>query len=434
MDVVVVGAGLAGLSATARLVESGAAVTLVEARDRLGGRVWTERGPGGASVELGAEWIGDEGEVHDLLAAAGVGLVDADGKQFRRSDGHWEDLSHLPELVRRLVQRAGKGGDRDRSLVAALDQCCRAPGDAEARAHLLRYVEGFHAADPARLSTDWLVEVEANQPADAASLRAPAGAGRVVELLSGRIAGRCEILVDTVVRAVRWRAGRVEIEGDPGTVLHAKAAVVTVPLPLLEPESDEPGGIRFTPRLDEKLGIRRLLEMGGVVKVVLVFREPFWRDLQSLDRALFFHRYDQPIPTWWSAVDPSLPILTGWAGGPSAKALAGKGEKAMGELAVTSLAHALGLPTPDVGRRLESVHFHDWQADPFTRGGYTYVAVGGGDAHATLAAPVAGTLYFAGESTCGGGLNATMEGAVRSGRRAADALLTDAGRGSAGSR
>ena len=72
---------------------------------------------------------------------------------------------------------------------------------------------------------------------------------------------------------------------------------------------------------------------------------------------------------------------------------------------------------------LESHHFHDWQADPFTRGGYSYVAVGGVEAHAALAAPVAGTLYFAGESTCGHGLNATMEGALRSGRRAAEELL-----------
>ena len=88
-----------------------------------------------------------------------------------------------------------------------------------------------------------------------------------------------------------------------------------------------------------------------------------------------------------------------------------------------SLAHALGLSPRDVGARLEYHHHHDWGSDPFTRGGYTYVKVGGVGAHRTLAEPVAGTLYFAGEATCGEGLNATMEGAVRSGRRAADELL-----------
>src|SRR5687767_4036294 len=202
MHVIVVGAGLAGLSAAERLVESGVAVTLVEARDRLGGRVWTQRALDGSTMELGAEWIGSDGEVHDLLAGAGVGMTDADGLQLLRTDDHWEDLAHLSGLVPGLVRRVSKVDGPDRPLLVALDACCRAPDDLEARAHLLRYVEGFHAADPARLSTAWLAEVEANQPAGAASLRAPAGIGRVIEMLAGRLAGRCKTLVGTVARRV----------------------------------------------------------------------------------------------------------------------------------------------------------------------------------------------------------------------------------------
>jgi monoamine oxidase len=163
------------------------------------------------------------------------------------------------------------------------------------------------------------------------------------------------------------------------------------------------------------------------VKLVLGFREPFWQEIGALDDVRFLHAYDQPVPTWWTPADPSLPILTGWAGGPCATRLAGVGERELVDLAIGSLAHALGMSRRDVGARLESRHFHDWGSDPFARGAYTYVGVGGAEAHRTLAEPVAGTLYFAGEATCGEGFNATMEGAVRSGRRAAAELLAELG-------
>jgi monoamine oxidase len=80
------------------------------------------------------------------------------------------------------------------------------------------------------------------------------------------------------------------------------------------------------------------------------------------------------------------------------------------------------MPRRDIAAQLESRHFHDWTADPFSRGAYSYVGVGGTEAHRTLAEPVERTLFFAGEATCGEGFNATMEGAVRSGRRAAEQL------------
>jgi len=428
VDTVVIGAGLAGLAAAERLVAAGVAVTLLEARDRLGGRVWTEHSSDGHAIELGAEWVGGDSAAHELLARSGARLVEAAGRQMRRVDSGWEDLSNFPDVTSELVRRASAFRGADRSLLTALDECCGEPQTAESRTHLLRYVEGFHAADPARLSTRWLAEVEANQPADASELRVPDGVGRVVEVLATALHGRCDLRLGTVVREVRWRPGSVEIETADGVTFRAGSAAIAIPLPLFDPGSDEPAAVRFTPRLHEKLAAAQLLEMGQVVKLVLEFRDPFWREIGPLEEMLFLHDHDQPLPTWWTPADPSRPILTGWAGGPYADRIAGMSERELLDLAVGSLAHALDLPRRDVAARLECHHFHDWRSDPFTRGAYTYVGVGGVEAHRTLANPVAGTLYFAGEATCGDGFNATMEGAVRSGRRAAADLLRGSGK------
>ena len=111
MDVVVIGGGLAGLAAAARLSEAGVSVTLLEPRGRLGGRVYTERAAShGSPLDLGAEWLGDEGELHDLLVGAGAHLVEAQGRQVVRTDRGWGDVSGLHSSARRLLQRADAAG------------------------------------------------------------------------------------------------------------------------------------------------------------------------------------------------------------------------------------------------------------------------------------------------------------------------------------
>ena len=414
-----IGGGLAGLSAAARLADAGLSVTVLEARDRLGGRVWTEMDPSGAPVDLGAEWIGDRGEVHDLLSAAGTRLVEADGRMLERAGrGAWREIGERSGH-HGLIRRALAGGDR--SLREALDACCTRPEDEESRTRLLRYVQGFHAAEPDRVSIRWLDQVETTQPAEASDLRAPEGAGSVVAMLRRGLEQRCELRLGTVVRSVEWQPKRVLVRTVEGATHRAEAAVVTVPLPLLDPPADERAALRFAPSLEDKARAAALLHMGHVVKIVLGFQTPFWREIEPLKEALFVQAFDQAIPTWWTPADPTVPFLTGWAGGPFADRVAATGD--LGHLAIASLAGALGMSRADVASRVVSRHFHDWTADPFTRGAYTYVGVGGLEAHRTLAAPIADTLFFAGEATCGDGYNATMEGAVRSGRRAATELL-----------
>ncbi len=419
-DVLVIGGGLAGLAAASRLLERRHAVTLVEARPRLGGRAWSLERPGSSPVELGAEWVADDGVVRRLCRERGLQLVAAQGGWLRRIGSGWHGMEGLPDLTADLLARMRSAGGADRSLSAALAECCGAAELTEARSLLLSYVEGFHAADPARLSVRWLDEVEATQPADASTLRLPGGTGRLVDALAASLDG-ATIHVGAEVRTVRWRKGHLAAEWDGGS-WEGEAAIVTIPLSILKADPHDATALRFDPPLVEARAAAAQLEMGAVVKLGMSFREPFWRALEPLRNALFLNGFGQPFPTWWTPPDPAEARLTAWAGGPAASRLATAGPDELVDTAVGSLAGTLGIPAAEIAAQLETTWFHDWNRDRLTRGAYSYVAVGGTGAHAALARPVEDTIFLAGEATAGHGLNATMEGAIESGRRAADAV------------
>lgn len=117
VDVLVIGAGLAGLSAADRLADAGHRVTILEARNRLGDRVLTHRdGRNPAAVELGAEWLTWGGAAKELLIAEGVKVHSARGHRYRRIENRWQSLDDLPRTNRRLIERLEALGDDDRSL------------------------------------------------------------------------------------------------------------------------------------------------------------------------------------------------------------------------------------------------------------------------------------------------------------------------------
>jgi monoamine oxidase len=418
MHVVVVGAGLAGLAAAQALRSGGCTITLLEARDRIGGRVWQQGMAAGVPVELGPEWLSPDGELHELLVHAGARLVPADGGRWQRRDGRWENQDDFSDRNAELVDRIRHLPGSDRSALEALAYCC-ATAPAEDRARLLGYVEGFHAADPALLSADWLAEVEDEQPADASDLRSLDGTMPAVEAL-WTASGTFELRLATEVVAVGWRPGQVEVRvAATREPVVADAAVVTVPLPILEE-------LAISPDVPDIRRAASLLKMGQVVKLVLRFEDAFWERVGPPGPMLFLHAPAEPFPVCWTGPG-GAPVLTVWAGGPAAERLAGRSEAELVQLATGSIARGLGLRPDRVRRRLRQHWWHDWHADRFARGAYSYVGVGGTRAHEVLARPVEGTLFFAGEATCGEGLNATMEGALRSGRRAARQLLASPG-------
>ena len=148
-----------------------------------------------------------------------------------------------------------------------------------------------------------------------------------------------------------------------------------------------------------------------------------WWAREGEEGPSFVHGTTEPFPVWWSALPSRVPLLTGWSGGPRAGALAGQGEDGVLDAALDSLASDFGRDVAELGSRLRLAYSHDWGADPYSGGAYSYGGVGAIEARAALARPVAGTLILAGEAVAQGGRNATVHGALTSGRAAAGELL-----------
>jgi monoamine oxidase len=128
---------------------------------------------------------------------------------------------------------------------------------------------------------------------------------------------------------------------------------------------------------------------------------------------------DADVATWWTQTPLDERSLTGWAGGPAAERLLLLSRDEIMERAFRSLTEIFGVPSRELRDLVEETHFHDWTADPFSRGAYSYPKVDGIEAARFLAMPLEDTLFFAGEATDTTGRNGTVDGALGSGARAA---------------
>jgi monoamine oxidase len=237
--------------------------------------------------------------------------------------------------------------------------------------------------------------------------------------------------LETIVTKVHWTPGAVSVEarrplGEVRGPFSAERLVVALPVGVLKASPTEVGAVRFSPPLDRKQEALRGLEMGNVVKLVLAFQERFWKRLVS-DELGFLITFEEPYQAWWSGYPVYAPVLVAWAGGSAADALAHLTLEARVDRALESLARVLSVPRADVDRQVVAWQTHDWAVDPYARGAYSYVLVGGMEAQADLARPVENTLFFGGEATELEGHQATVHGALFAGQRAADEVLQSLG-------
>jgi monoamine oxidase len=429
IDVAVIGAGVAGLAAAGELRRRGLGVAVYEARDRIGGRILTHRDPRiPVPLELGAEFIhGAAAETERLLREAVLSDYDIAGDPWLAERGHLRPNDGFWGQIDRVLDQIDPEG-RDQSLD---DFLARRPGGrplARARDAARLFAQGFHAADPAQLSVLSIAPKGGEEPSEAASRvgRVVEGYDRLAEWLARDLGG--DLHLGTPVEAIEWERGRVELSlGGNAARVVARTAVVTVPVGVLQAPPDEPGGIRFRPDPPRLRRILDRLAMGAVIRLVLAFREVPWQGRSDLDRMRFLQTGDETFRVWWTSYPLRVPVLVAWSGGPPAAEMARKKPAEIESAALRVLAEHLGISRRRITSRLEGIWSHDWDADSFSRGAYSYARVGGSEGAKQLARPVEKTLFFAGEATDEGGRTGTVEGALATGLRAAKQVNTALG-------
>ena len=324
----------------------------------------------------------------------------------------------------------GRAGDLAHDL-SVEDFLRGLPGEGPAADRERRYtrmlVEGFDAADPRRAGIRALAEEwssgESGQTAE--QFRPLGGYAHLLRTLHGALdSARVQLRLATPAHALRREPGGIVADATTadGTPLcvHARVAIVTLPAGVLNANA-----LRFEPELppDKRDALARII-MGPVTKLVLQFRDAFWeRPANGRYRdGAFFHRAEAAFPTFWTMLPLRTPLLVAWAGGPKADALAQRDEAALVAIALDDLRALFGTEI-DPRDEFETAYSHDWQHDEYSRGAYSYLAVGGGDARARLAAPVDGVVFFAGEATAPASEAGTAAGALQSGERAAQEAL-----------
>jgi monoamine oxidase len=420
MDVLVIGAGMAGVAAARAIARAGGSVVVVEGRDRRGGRVYSVRDFCSEPVEGGAEFVHGVGAATwPEIRAAGLGvrpcplirhtMFNVGGGTrwlpwILLHPGTWRSFDILRAVRRtrppdvsaqQLIERRGYRG-RAR-ILAAMTLSAHLPGSVDEIGVL-------------GLLEDGVLTLETGL-----NHRIAEGYDSLIDF----IAGGLDIRFGFDVESIEWSRDGVRLRATDGNELGARAAITTLPVGVLQS-----GAVRFSPALpDEKLAALAAIGMGAVYKVLLRFREAFWPPwLANLGCGT------GPVTLYWpvfygAAEKP--PVLIAYCTGPRAAALSALSAEEAAQTAVADLARLF--PKADPRRLLLDWRVIDWERDPFSRGGYTFLRPGGTGARQRLAAADTGALFWAGSATESTPIAATVEAAYLSGLRAAAHALARLG-------
>jgi len=426
-DVIIIGAGAAGLMASKELSKSGLKVIVLEAKERIGGRVYTIDDPDSEPVEGGAEFVHGKLPVTlSLVKEAGLELIPVSGDAWQFKEGTLTKVESFIEGWPLLIQKL-KELKSDMSIKEFLDIHFSDSAHQDIKDSITAFVEGYDAADPADASTvslreEWLQENDSEQ------FRIKGGYGKLLHYLeSSSVKYKTEFHFNSPVKDIQWNMEEVNVRTANDQLYRAKKVLITVPIGVLA-GNEIRSSINFKPQISDYIDAAKEIGFGAVIKIVFQFKSAFWENIHSKDnnsplKDMGFLFSKAAVPTWWTQHPKESNILTGWLAGPKSKKYSNAKDEEIIELAIDSLSEILSLDKRIINEQMKSAKIFNWNKDPFTQGGYGYAKLKTKEAKVILNTPIQDTVYFAGEGLYQGTETGTVEAALATGFNAAQKII-----------
>jgi len=427
-QIIVVGAGASGLIIARKLSEAGKRVCVIEARDRIGGRIHTiHTGDFSTRIEAGAEFVhGSLPITLSLLNESKLSYYGTSGQMWRSRDGHVHQQHEFIEDDGLFIRKLNEV-KHDISVAEFLDKNFTDEKYNSLRSSIKGYVQGYDLADPAQASVislreEWLAQEEDHQ------FRIDKGYGALMNFLQSEAIKRgCIFEFNLIIKKIEWRQDEVRLSTAEGKSFVGNKVIITVPLGVLQSDPQSLAHIDFIPALPDKIRVIKALGFGEVIKFIFEFNEVFWENQHVVGRnkvkKLGFIFSDALVPTWWTQAPLNVPVLTGWLGGPGVRTLREMNDEGLIQLALDSLSRIFDVDQSGLIERIVARQVFNWSADDFSCGGYAYSSLNREQHLAELKKPEKETIFFSGEALTSGPHLGTVEAALASGIHTAEQIL-----------